>query len=128
MLVMEEIQQTNSAASVVSTALVVQHQGAPSPCTGAGYRGGDSSGSGKPKPSYKPTQPKMCGWNTGPAPKTSMPPTELWVCFLPSPDQWLLFGSGKIQSHLFSEKMVRWQWIAMKRQDYCGTPSGNVLV
>jgi hypothetical protein len=86
MLLMEEMQQANSATNTTFTVMVAQARPPPpSPCNGTAYRG-DSSTSGKPKQVWKP-KGKNIGKNTANRPATPAP-ARPWVCFFPGAGAW----------------------------------------
>ncbi|KAK1697002.1 hypothetical protein QYE76_013699 [Lolium multiflorum] len=102
MLLMEEMQQANAAATSANTALAAQARGPASSCSGPGCRGDDPApgvGAGKGKQPAKQkgrTGGRQGGGATqGTQPARAPAPTGPWVCFSPSASQWRAPSSGQ---------------------------------
>nr|XP_051215842.1 uncharacterized protein LOC127333508 [Lolium perenne] len=102
MLLMEEMQQANAAATSATTALVAQARGPASPCPGPGCRGdGPAPGAGAEKGKQPAKQKGRTGGHQGGGatqgtqPARTPAPTGPWVCFSPGAGQWRAPSSGQ---------------------------------
>nr|XP_051228933.1 uncharacterized protein LOC127346696 [Lolium perenne] len=95
MLLMEEMQQANVAATSATTALVAQARGPAPPCPGPGCRGdgpapGAGAGKGKQPAKQKGRTGGRQGGGATQATQTARTPAPAgpWVCFFPRAGQW----------------------------------------
>nr|XP_051221401.1 uncharacterized protein LOC127339614 [Lolium perenne] len=95
MLLMEEMQQANAAATSANTALVAQARCPASPCPGPGCRGdGPAPGAGARKGKQSAKQKGRTGGRQGGGatqgtqPARTLALTGPWVCFSPGAGQW----------------------------------------
>ncbi|KAK1645456.1 hypothetical protein QYE76_063261 [Lolium multiflorum] len=102
MLLMEEMQQANAAATSANTALVAQARGPASSCPGPGCRGdGPAPGAGAGKGKQPAKQKGRTGGRQGGGatqgtqPARAPAPTGPWVCFSPGAGQWRAPSSGQ---------------------------------
>ncbi|KAK1617826.1 hypothetical protein QYE76_023343 [Lolium multiflorum] len=102
MLLMEEMQQANAAATSANTALVAQARGPASSCTGPGCRvDGPAPGAGAGKGKQPAKQKGRTGGRQGGGatqgnqPARAPAPTGPWVCFSPGAGQWRAPSSGQ---------------------------------
>ncbi|KAK1620255.1 hypothetical protein QYE76_025772 [Lolium multiflorum] len=101
MLLMEEMQQANAAATSANTALVAQARGPASSCPGPGCRGDGPAlvrapGKASAGQAEGPHGGRQGGGATqGTQPARAPAPTGPWVCFSPGAGQWRAPSSGQ---------------------------------